>query len=196
MRLSDILATVGVAVATMAMTLGFLVPRHVTAEGEKSAIKPTIAVPELTVDDCVFVVSTDKPEYAPGQRPVLTVKATNTGREPLSTSVSLSITATEQQWREARAASRTEGRHSASRRRPLWFSTRTWISMGRPGSFLACLSGFLPWGRHDRRKRGLRQGQEGEPSPAEGCRPLLKTAYLSRFDPSGAGFATNCRTDL
>ncbi len=94
MRLSDILAIVGVAVATMAMTLGLLVPRYVTADGETEAIKPTIAVPELTVDDCVFVVSTDKPEYAPGEKPVLTVKATNTGCEPLSASVSLSITAT------------------------------------------------------------------------------------------------------
>jgi hypothetical protein len=94
MRLSDILAIVGVAVATMATTLGLLVPRHVTAESQKKAIKPTIAVPKLTVDGCVFTVSADKLEYAPGEKLVLTVKAVNTSSEPVTTSVSLSVTAT------------------------------------------------------------------------------------------------------
>jgi hypothetical protein len=93
MKRSDVYAIVGVAVVTMAVTLGILAPRPLTAEAENT-IKPMIAVPELSVEDCVLTVSTDKTEYLPGDRPQLVLRATNKGSAALSTTISLSITAT------------------------------------------------------------------------------------------------------
>jgi hypothetical protein len=79
------------------ITVGLLLPRGVSAEGEDTIIKPTISQPELTIDVCRFTLSLDKPEYAPGENPVLTVVATNPSREPVATSATISITATSPQ---------------------------------------------------------------------------------------------------
>jgi hypothetical protein len=91
---SGLVAVLGIAAVTTAITVGLLMPRGVSAEGEVKNINPTISQPELTVDGCQFTLSMDKQEYAPGEAPVLTVVATNPNREPVATSATMSITAT------------------------------------------------------------------------------------------------------
>jgi hypothetical protein len=93
MRASGVVAILGIAAITMAATLGLLVTQPVTADGEAKPVKPTIANPKITVDGCQVTLSTDKPEYAPGETPVLTVVATNPTSEPVATSVSVSVAA-------------------------------------------------------------------------------------------------------
>jgi hypothetical protein len=97
MRVSDVAAILGIAAVTTVVTVGLLMPRGVSAEGEAENIKPTISQPKLMVDGCEFTLSMDKPEYAPGEAPVLTVVATNTSVEPVATSATITVTATSPQ---------------------------------------------------------------------------------------------------
>ena len=91
MRLKDLLAVLGVAAATMAFTLALLGPGQVEATDPAPPIAPIIAQPELTIDGCVFALKADKESYQPGDKPALTVTATNPTGEPVETSVALSV---------------------------------------------------------------------------------------------------------
>jgi hypothetical protein len=97
MRVSDVVAVLGIAAVTTAVMVGWLLPRGVNADGEAPNIKPTIVQPKLTVDGCQFTLSMDKQEYAPGESPVLTVVATNPSQEAVATAATISIAATSPQ---------------------------------------------------------------------------------------------------
>lgn len=102
MRVSDVMAILGIAAVTTAVTVGSLLPRGVSADGDAPGIKPTIVQPTLTVDGCQFTLSMDKQEYAAGESPVLTVVATNPTGEAVATSATISISATSPQSRMSR----------------------------------------------------------------------------------------------
>ncbi len=91
MKRASILSILGVAVATMAVTLAILAPEPVGADSEGLRISPQIAQPELTVDGCRFTVATDKGDYAPGEKPRLRATASNPTNRRVQTTVTLQI---------------------------------------------------------------------------------------------------------
>jgi hypothetical protein len=91
MRLSSLLSILGIAITTMALTLGILVPGSVDAEADANRITPQITQPELTVDGCQITVTTDKSDYGAGEKPTLFVKATNPTDQRIETTVALQI---------------------------------------------------------------------------------------------------------
>jgi hypothetical protein len=93
MKVESVFAVLGIAGATMAFTLGVLAPGRVDAVDEVDRITPVIAQPKLTVEECVFVVKTDKAAYEAGDAPTLRVEATNPSGQLVETSVWLSVLA-------------------------------------------------------------------------------------------------------
>ena len=93
MNVKGILATLGVAAATMAFTLVLFAPVRVGAIDNPQGIKPMIARPKLTVNGCVFTLKTDRPAYQPGETPVVQIEATNPTTEPVETTVWVNMSA-------------------------------------------------------------------------------------------------------
>jgi hypothetical protein len=91
MKLKEILAILGVAAATTAFTVGLLGPGRVGATDKPEGIKPTIAQPKLTTQECVFALKTDKPAYEAGEMPVLQIEATNPTDKPAEATVWISM---------------------------------------------------------------------------------------------------------
>ena len=91
MKVKSVLAVLGIAGATMALTLGILVPGRVDAVDQADGVAPVIAQTELTVEGCVFVAKLDKATYQAGDRPTLRVEATNQSGQPVETGVWLGV---------------------------------------------------------------------------------------------------------
>ncbi len=91
MKTRDIVAVLGVAAATMAFTLVLCLPGQVGAVDEPEGIKPQIAQPKLTVAGCEFTLTTDKPAYQPGEKPILKLTATNPTDQPAEATVHVSL---------------------------------------------------------------------------------------------------------
>lgn len=94
MTIRDLMAVLGVAAVTMAFTLVVGRPVRLGANDAASELIPEIAQPRLEIDGCVLVLTSDKKEYAPEEKPVLSIKATNPTRQAVKTSLSVNISAT------------------------------------------------------------------------------------------------------
>jgi len=93
--LKNTLSMLGIAALTMATTLVAVNSSSVSAaEGEdqnvesvKVEIKPVLAQASLDIDNCTFTLKMDKEVYSGDDKPVLTVEATNPGKESVTRSV-------------------------------------------------------------------------------------------------------------
>lgn len=93
MRGRDVLGVLSVAGATMAFTLVLFGPWSIVASDEAPSIKPGIAQPEFTSHGCVFALKTGKPEYQPGESPVVEIEAKNPTDATVEATVWLSLLA-------------------------------------------------------------------------------------------------------
>lgn len=93
--LKNTLSMLGIAALAMATTLVAVNSSSVNAaEGDdknveaiKVEIKPVLAQATLDIDNCKFTLKMDKEVYAGDDKPVLTVEATNPGKEAVTRSV-------------------------------------------------------------------------------------------------------------
>ena len=77
----------------MAFTLVLFGPWSIVASDEAPPIKPKIAQPEFTSHGCVFALKTGKPEYQPGESPVVEIEANNPTDAAVEATVWLSLLA-------------------------------------------------------------------------------------------------------
>ncbi len=97
--LKNTLSLLGIAAFTMATTLVAINSSVINAgsgddptlEAIRVEIKPVIAQPTLEDNGCKFSIKMDKENYAETDKPVLTVDATNTGKEAITRSVVVTI---------------------------------------------------------------------------------------------------------
>ncbi len=107
MKIQTIVSILGVAAATMALTLGLAAPRQVDAidQEDKAAtrITPLISQPVLEVGGLEVKMSLDQPNYAPGDRPVVCLDVTNPTDQRVDTSVWIGMTSSSLASRFSRA---------------------------------------------------------------------------------------------
>jgi len=91
MGIRDILAVLGVAVATVAFVVMMFGPAQVGAVDEVAQVKAAVFPPKLTVKDCELTLKTDKASYQPGESPSVIIEAANPTDKPVEFSVALGI---------------------------------------------------------------------------------------------------------
>ena len=121
-RLHEVLTVCGVAAATMAFTLVLLAPWSVGVSDEAPSIKPRVFPPKFVAQGCEFVLKTDKPEYQPGETPIVEIEASNPTDKAVETTVWVSVSA---------AAVPSEMSRVLSMPRPLW--SQPWLVSLQPG---------------------------------------------------------------
>jgi len=96
MKIQDVLAMLVVAAATAAFTLGMAAPQRVDAVDQPGAtaagITPRIGQPTLELAGLKISLALDKPNYAPGDKPVITLEAGNPTDRRVETKVWIGIT--------------------------------------------------------------------------------------------------------
>jgi hypothetical protein len=96
MKIRDIMAILGVAVATMAIVVAFAAPERVDAvdqqDHDDSRITPLIGQPKLTLAGIDIRLTMDQSDYAPGEKPVILLEATNRTQRRVETSVWIGMT--------------------------------------------------------------------------------------------------------
>lgn len=96
MKIQDIMAILGVAAATMAFTIGFAASGPVDAvdqaENASNRITPLIGQPTLEIAGLEISLAMDKPNYAPGDKPVVTLETTNPTDQRVETNVWIGMT--------------------------------------------------------------------------------------------------------
>ena len=94
MKARDVLVVVAAALATAALILapGAMMGRATAAP--KGAVRASVTVPTLKTKGVELTLTSDKKTYAPGDKPILTLKATNLRNQPASVSVVVSMTST------------------------------------------------------------------------------------------------------
>jgi len=93
------LSMLGVAALTMVASLAVMNPRFADAEDPETAktaetlvkVTPVIAMPKLEEADCAITLKMDKESYAEGDKPVLTVEFTNSSKEAVEKTVTVSM---------------------------------------------------------------------------------------------------------
>ncbi len=107
MKIQDILAILGVAAATVALTLGLALPSQVEAVNSEpdgaATITPLIAQPTLKLAGLDVQLAMDKPHYAPDDSPVVMLQATNTTDQQVDTNVWIGMMASSAAMRISRA---------------------------------------------------------------------------------------------
>ena len=94
MRVQDVFGVLGVAGATMAFTLVAFGPWNCGVSDDAKGIKPTIVQPKFASQGCEFTVKTGKPEYKPGESPVVDVTAVNPTGKAVEATVWVSVMTT------------------------------------------------------------------------------------------------------
>jgi hypothetical protein len=125
MKLQDIMAILGVAAVTMAFTLGFAAPDQVGAvdqeENGVTRITPIISQPTLNIAGLDITLTMDKPDYAPGDKPVITLEVTNPTDQRVESNVWIGMTSSSLSSRLSRAP--TMPNYLWSKNMPLAFDT-------------------------------------------------------------------------
>ena len=67
MKIRDLMAVLGVAAVTAAVTLPVMRPARLGADDAATEIIPEVTQPQLELDGCLFVLTSDKTQYAPGR---------------------------------------------------------------------------------------------------------------------------------
>ena len=96
MKTHNIMAVLGVAATTMAFTLVFAAPEQVDAVDQKqnvaTKITPLIRQPTLKIAGLEIKLAMDKPNYGPGDKPVITIETTNPTDKRVETNVWIGLT--------------------------------------------------------------------------------------------------------
>ncbi len=107
MKIQDIMAILGVAAATMAFTLVFAGPEQVDAVDQEAnaatRITPIISQPTLTIAGLEIKLAMDKPDYAAGDKPVVTIETTNPTDKRVETNLWVGMTSSSLLSRMSRA---------------------------------------------------------------------------------------------
>ncbi len=107
MKIHNIMAVLGVAATTMAFTLALAVSGQVDAVDQQqdaaTRITPLIGQPTLKIAGLEIKLALDKPDYAPGDKPIITLETTNPTDERIETSAWIGMTSTGLASRMSRA---------------------------------------------------------------------------------------------
>lgn len=94
MKLRNVMTVLVTAAVTAAVTLTLAAPRGESVARAAPVVKPVIAQPQLTSQDCTFALKTDKASYEADESPVIEVTASNPTDKPVSATVWVTISAT------------------------------------------------------------------------------------------------------
>lgn len=107
MKIQDMMAILGVAAATTALTVALAAPGHVDAVDEQNngaaGITPLISQPTLNLAGLEIRLTVDKPSYAPGDKPIITLEASNPTDRRVETNVWIGMTSSSLSSRLSRA---------------------------------------------------------------------------------------------
>lgn len=107
MKIQDTMAVLGVAAVTMAFTLGLAAARHVgavdQAENSGNTITPLLGQPTLKIAGVEITLAMDKPDYLPGDKPVVTLVTSNPTDRRVETNVWIGMTSSSLLSRLSRA---------------------------------------------------------------------------------------------
>lgn len=96
MKIRDIMAVLCVAAVTMAIVVAFASPGQVDAIDQQdpidSRVTPLIGQPKLTLAGLDIRLTMNKPDYAPGEKPVILLEATNRTEQRVETSAWMGMT--------------------------------------------------------------------------------------------------------
>ncbi len=93
MKLRNVLAVLGTAAVTAALTLALFAPWDGDAQAGP-AVQPVITQSQLKSQGCTFTLKTDKTSYEAGQAPAVEVTATNPTDKPVTATVLVTVTST------------------------------------------------------------------------------------------------------
>jgi hypothetical protein len=106
MNVRDMMAVLGVAAATTALAVALTAPDQVDAVDEQeevASITPLISQPTLKLGGLEIRLTMDKPNYRPGDKPVITIEASNPTDQRVETSVWMGMTSSSLSSRFSRA---------------------------------------------------------------------------------------------